>query len=205
MNTTAYSFIRVLGRIHLYAGLFISPFVVIYAVTAIMFNHRLGTDPDAYEVTGRKAGMRVTVDNSLENLQLAQDLMRQFGLHGEIDNVFRNDKSVNIPVSRPGETDIVRVDLVNSTADIEHRKTGIAGALIYLHSRPGPHVVAIRGNWFWIKVWRVLADLTVYVLLVLTISGPVVWLALKQKTRVGLVVVVFSLAVIALLLIVMRG
>lgn len=204
MDTTAGSILKLLGKIHLYTGLFISPFVLIYAITAIMFNHKVGADSKA-EVTGLDQGLPVVVESSLDKLPLARDIMRQLGLHGEMDNIWRNDKTLSVPVSRPGEIDIIQVDLEKSTASVEHRKTGFISTLLYLHNRPGPHVIAIRGKWFWIKVWLLLADITVYSLLALTVSGPAVWLGAKKNNRTGLIIAVAGLAVTAVLLIIITG
>ena len=205
MNGKATSLLQTLGRIHLYAGLFISPFVVLYAVTAVMFNHRLGEAGQVGEVTVKSEEIRISVDRSLENLPLALDILSQLGIQGEIDFIRRNDNSVSIPVSRPGEVDNVAVDLERSTAAVERRRTGFAAALLYLHSRPGPHVAGIRGNWFWIKAWRLLTDITVYLLLALTLSGPIIWLGLKKERRAGLALAGSGLALTVILVMALMG
>jgi hypothetical protein len=54
---------------------------------------------------------------------------------------------------------------------------------------PGPHNVAIRGNWIGTQVWRVFADATIYLLLFISASGVYLWWAIKAERRIGLVLV----------------
>jgi hypothetical protein len=51
---------------------------------------------------------------------------------------------------------------------------------------PGPHNVALRGNWPYIRLWRWFADATAYATLFITISGIYLWVALKAERRIGL-------------------
>jgi len=67
----------------------------------------------------------------------------------------------------------VNVDLGSSTASVTREKTGLYDALLHLHQYPGPHNVAIRGNWWPTSLWRLLADSTVLLTLFLTASGSI--------------------------------
>ena len=51
---------------------------------------------------------------------------------------------------------------------------------------PGPHNVAIRGNWIGISLWRGVADATIYLLLFISLSGIYLWWAIKAERRTGL-------------------
>ena len=54
-------------------------------------------------------------------------------------------------------------------------------SLSYLHKMPGPHNVAIRGNWIGIGIWRLFADATIYVILFISLSGIYLWWAIKAE------------------------
>ena len=58
-------------------------------------------------------------------------------------------------------------------------------SLSYLHKMPGPHNVAIRGNWIGTQAWRVFADATIYLLLFISLSGIYLWWAIKAERRIG--------------------
>ncbi len=63
---------------------------------------------------------------------------------------------------------------------------GLSESISYLHKMPGPHNVAIRGNWIGTQAWRVLADATIYLLLFISLSGVYLWWAIKAERRIGL-------------------
>jgi hypothetical protein len=50
---------------------------------------------------------------------------------------------------------------------------------------PGPHNIAIRGNWIGTQTWRVFADVTIYLLLFISSSGVYLWWAVKAERRTG--------------------
>jgi hypothetical protein len=62
----------------------------------------------------------------------------------------------------------------------------VSESLSYLHKMPGPHNVAIRGNWVGTQVWRWFADATIYLLMFISISGVYLWWAVKAERRIGL-------------------
>jgi hypothetical protein len=69
---------------------------------------------------------------------------------------------------------------------VKRRTTSLWESLAYLHKMPGPHNVAIRGNWIGTNVWRWLADATIYVLLFISISGIYLWWSIRAERRIGL-------------------
>ena len=200
----AKSFYRRTRDLHLYVGLFLSPFVLVYAVSAILLNH-------AALPWGSRAGpplashtIRVAVVDGENSLDVAAQVRRQIGVRGEIGFVSRKPGSprLSFPIETPGRTTRVRVDLAAGTATLERRESGVWDALIYLHKMPGPHNANIRGNWLFTRLWGWLADGAVYALLFLSASGIYLWTALKADRRTGLVflgagVLSFALLVLA--------
>jgi hypothetical protein len=57
--------------------------------------------------------------------------------------------------------------------------------LVTLHKTPGPHTAEIRMNWFYMKVWRWMADATVYLILFISVSGIYLWYVLRAERVVG--------------------
>ncbi|MEJ7810240.1 MAG: PepSY-associated TM helix domain-containing protein [Gemmatimonadaceae bacterium] len=179
--------------IHLYVGLFLSPFVLLYAVSAILLNH-------AYLPWGGMAAapvetrtVRVSVQDAENSLDVARQVQRQLGVRGEIGFVSRRrggprgGPRLSFPIETPGRTTSVRVDLATGVATLERKDTGAWDALIYLHKMPGPHNATIRGNWLFTRLWGWLADGTVYLLLFLSASGVYLWTVLKADRRSGLI------------------
>jgi hypothetical protein len=95
---------------------------------------------------------------------------------------------VIFPVSVAGLESTVDVDLDARSAGVARRKMSLWESLSYLHKMPGPHLVALRGNWFGIQVWRWFADKTIYLLLFISASGIYLWWAIKAERVIGLAV-----------------
>ena len=90
-----------------------------------------------------------------------------------------------IPVTRPGETTRIDVDLRTKNATIEREARGLGEALNYLHKMPGPHNVKFRGNWVYMSWWAVTTDAIVYGILFLTLTGLFLWWKFKGERMVG--------------------
>ena len=193
----------VLRDLHLYLGLFVSPFVLLYAVSTVLINHTLlpwGGDGRA-EVERRRFSVAASEETS--NLQLAAQILRQVDVSGEIMYV-RDERATRrlvIPVERPGHKITVRADLTTGTAEIEREDTGAWDALVFLHTMPGPHNADIRGNWLVTRLWGWLADATIYLILFVTASGVYLWTAVRAERRNG--VICLGAGAVSFLLIVM--
>ena len=121
-----------------------------------------------------------------ERLRLVSAMLSQVGVTGEIQFVrFMSDaRRIVVPVARPGVETTVDLDLAKGKAEVTERRIGLWGAVSYLHRSPGPHNASMRGNWFWTRVWRWLADATVYLTLFLSLSGINLWVALRAERRI---------------------
>ena len=183
-------FYRVTRDLHLYFGLFISPFILVFAVSVFFLVHRLS--PNA--AVGTKSLIsKLSLPPDLENLSgrpLVDRLipiLKQNGVEGELGWVqhFPKEHRFVIPVSVPGRTTTVTLDVNEREASVERRVTGLADALIVLHMSPGQHMAGIRKNWIYMLVWSWLADATVYLTLFITVSGIYLWYVLRSERRNG--------------------
>ena len=181
---------RWLRDLHLYLGLFVSPFILLFAASVFYLNHgtlipgggppsetyRDLTIPDGFDrLKGREA-----VDR-------ARSILPQVGVAGEIGYLryVAKDRHLIFPVTRAGSEATVDVDLDARTATVARRPMNLWESVSYLHKMPGPHNVALRGNWAGTQVWRVFADATIYLLLFISLSGVYLWWAIKAERRVG--------------------
>jgi hypothetical protein len=184
--------------LHLYFGLFISPFVLVFACSVFFLVHAwLPRMTGAREASTRRTATGLRLPPNLDRLENRQrvDAVRpvldDLGVVGEIYSIrhLPRDHRLLITVSVPGRETIVDLDYRQRVATISPRDTGLAEAAVYLHKSPGPHLAQIRGNWAMTQVWRFLADATVYVLLFLSLSGIYLWTALRAERTVGLVLI----------------
>ena len=171
--------------LHLYLGLFLSPFVLIFALSAIVIAHA------AMPWGGAKAPVETRIvafqpPDIADNLAFGREVQKRLGIPGEIDYVGRREKGIVIPVRQPGLTRTIRLDTEAGTAAIETQKTGLWDGLVYLHKKPGPHNLSMQKNSWPMAVWALLADATIYLLLFATVSGIYLWLLLKSERKAGL-------------------
>lgn len=191
-------FYRWTRDIHLYGGLFISPFLLLFAVSVFFLNHvKLvpGTE------TTREMFEGISIPESISQVQgaaavtAARDILRQIDLDGEVGSArfARQNNRFLIQVLKPGLEASVDVEVGAGKVTVSKRRMGLTERLAYLHKMPGPHNVDIRGNWLPTMVWRLFADVTVYLVLFLTFSGLYLWWVLRTERRIGLVMLSLGL------------
>ncbi|MCA1651049.1 MAG: hypothetical protein LC753_12455 [Acidobacteria bacterium] len=81
------------------------------------------------------------------------------------------------------------MDYERGTATVTSRRQSLGDAFVYLHKMRGAHNADVRGNSGLIRVWRLLADATAYVLLFITVSGIYLWTALRAERTIGLLLI----------------
>ena len=191
--------------LHLYFGLFISPFVLVFAASVLFLNHaKVATDRWSSVVTFDDLQLPAGIESARgpDAVARAHTLMSQLAVTGEVGftRYTQATRHFSFPVSRPGLELLVDVDLSTRSATVSRRPTSALEAFGYLHKMPGPHNAAIRGNWVGTRIWRCFADGTVYLLLFISISGVYLWWAIKAERRIGLTLLTTGAATFFILL-----
>ena len=189
MKRRFYGLIR---DLHLYIGLFISPFVLVFSISVFFLVHSwLPKIRPETSTTRFVSGLPLPGDqNKLSGRPLIDALkptLETAGVHGEVGFVRHLEEQLIIPVTIPGRETTVSVNIPKREATIVTRGTGLAAALVSLHKSPGQHGPDIRMNWFYMKAWRWLADATVYLVLFISVSGIYLWYVLRAERLVGLI------------------
>jgi hypothetical protein len=181
--------------LHLYIGLALSPLVLLFAFSVILLDHP--SIPLGGSRIVRKTSATVQIPENLEQAegmtraQALQQIMRQVGVAGEIGYINYNPGQHRMvaPIFRPGSEMTLDVNLSTHIASVEERTTGLRAALIYLHKSPGPHNANVRGNWFYTRVWRWMADASAYLLFFISASGIYLWWVIKAERKIGLLLI----------------
>ena len=187
-------FYRLTRDLHLYLGLFISPFVLVFSFSVFFFVH--SWSPKLVPDTARTrvvSSLKLPSDLSKLSRRPLVDalkpILESMNVPGEIGFVQHRvkEETLFIPVSIPGRASSVTIDLARHQATIVTRETGLADALMTLHKSPGGHGPDIRMNWFVMKAWRWFADATVYLTLFISVSGIYLWYVLRAERRIGFI------------------
>jgi hypothetical protein len=183
---------RLIRDLHLYLGLFISPFVLVFAVSVFFVVHswrpRIGSETSTTRVV---PALPLPGDlQALSGRPLIDALkpaLEKAGVPGEVGFIQLKEGKLIIPVTIPGRETTVSIRTASGEATIVTRETGLADALVTLHKSPGQHGPSIRMNWFYMEAWRWMADATVYLILFISVSGIYLWYVLRAERRVGLI------------------
>ena len=185
-------FFRLVRALHRYLGLFLSPFVLVFAISVFFLTHawlpKFGPPATstrivpAFALPANWAGLAAR-----PLIEALKPGLAQAGVPGEVGFIRHQVKEERlvIPVTIPGRETIVSLNLTNREATIVTRETGLAEALVLLHKSPGQHGPAIRMNWLFMKAWRVAADATAWLVLFISLSGVYLWYALRASRRTG--------------------
>jgi hypothetical protein len=180
--------------LHLYVGLFLSPFVLVFSMSVFFLVHGSAQRPGPDQATSSRTVTDLVVPPGLAGMQgraridALRSVLDQVRVSGEIDFVRHVpvEHRLIVPVRLPNRDTVVSLDYEQRTATISSRQHSFGDALVYLHKMPGPHNVDVRGNSPLMRWWRMVADATAYLMLFITVSGIYLWVALKAERRVGL-------------------
>ena len=187
--------------LHMYIGLLISPFILIFAVSVLVLNHP-GYFNNITPVREQSAINTILDSIPIRSTDLltAKAIIEKLSIKGEIDFIGKNDSSLFFPVKAPGVVHRIRVNTRNGMVSITRIDEGVLRGTTYLHMMPGPHNATIRGNSGFMKIWRYITDTIVYSLLFLTISGFFLWCFLQSERKTGIYVAGIGLLVLVILL-----
>jgi hypothetical protein len=180
--------------LHLYFGLFLSPFILLFSVSVFYLVHGLAQRPAPGPSDAAHTVADVNVTPEMARMQgrarvdALRPVLEQLGVRGEVDFVrhVANEHRLIVPVRLPDRDTVISLDYEQRTATVTLRRQAFGDALVYLHKLPGPHNADVRGNSRLIRTWRVLADATAYILLFITLSGIYLWVAFGAERRIGL-------------------
>ena len=178
-------------RLHYYLGLYFLLFIWLFAVTGLLLNHAWTFSefwPNRRVATSERA---IVMPAGGTMLQQAQDVMRQLGIAGEIQWVTAKPDATRLEfrVTRPGRQFEIKSDWKQGRATVQRTVVNAWGAMRTLHTFTGVRVNEPNNDRDWIltKIWAYSMDAVAVGLIVMAISGIVMWCALPTKRRLGIV------------------
>jgi len=201
-------FYQIIKGLHYYIGLFISPFIVIFALSALVMNHHFSDWQDDWQIwyfsVNEKVDKNVAFNipsSDKTEIDFAKAILKQIDISGEIAGVFGDSIQMYIPVTKLGHRISISADLITGIASIHKEKTNFWKKLIWLHKMPGPHNANIRGNWMFTKIWASSVDFFVILLFFSSITGITLWYYFKNERAIGLIALLIGFLSIASLVV----
>ena len=170
-----YQFLR---RIHLFTGLLLLVFVLMYFFTGYVMIHGNWFGPNEPK-TSVETNSFAFVPNESE-AALASRLQRELGLSGQSSTPeHRKEGSLRIDYVRPGTTIQTLINPLTRQITITRKEFAFRGVANGLHRLHGYH-----GGWaYWI--WSLLYDLASAALIVFSITGVILWYKSTARHLVG--------------------
>ncbi len=180
---------RWLFHTHLYLGLACAPYLVIYGVSSLAFNHGWGEPTDAIAEAAQPTE-RWTV--SLEAIarppmQRARSARAQLEIAGALQGWTvraREDGSLSFRVARPGKRYDITIDKSGRTAEIQATRSGWLGVVRELH---GLHTLP-HSLWgpLWASSWTVYTHLSLVAVSVSLATGSLLFWRTRRDRTLGL-------------------
>ena len=184
-------------RFHYYLGLYLLFFCWLFAFTGLLLNHPRWQFaqfwPNRVQTTTEH---QFQIPAGATDLERARDLMRQFGIAGEIQ--FPAAQPSGAPfafqVSRPGLVIEVKADLNSGRATLQRHDVNAWGVMHVLHTFIGVRAGDTRNarDWTLTTVWALSMDAVAAGLIVMVFSSYIMWYQLKPKRRGGIIALVLG-------------
>jgi hypothetical protein len=177
-------------RLHFYLGLYFLFFVWLFALTGLLLNH--GHWKFAEFWPNRKISNSehaIAVPPPASPLETARDLMRQLNIAGEIQwlNTRPVADRLEFRVNRPGLNLEVKADFITRRATVQRSDVNAWGVLHVLHTFTGvrSNDTSNQRDWLLTTIWALSMDAVAAGLIVMVLSGIVMWLGLAGKRLWG--------------------
>jgi len=178
-------------KLHYYLGLYFLFFVWLFALTGLLLNHSW-TFAEFWQnrkTSSSERQIRIPADGS--TLDQARDLMRQLEMRGEIQWLTtRPDSSrFDFRVAKPGLLFDIKADLNSARATVQRTEVNAWGIMRTLHTFTGERMNDPKNDrdWLLTKVWALSMDAAAAGLVVMVLSGVVMWCGLPRKKLSGAV------------------
>lgn len=186
-----------LVRLHLYCGLFTSFYILAFGISSLILNHNWQIENKAVTKTLTKP---VSIDQSLDNEKLAENIRDQLGLMGWLPKwqMQRDSQSFKFTTVYLSKTNQLNVDLKSGMATIGIIPKGFLATLNGLHFFNGK----IPNAPFFLKTWIVYQWLSLAVLFISLVLGLWLWIKFNyHSSELYFFGLIFILSIILMFLI----
>jgi uncharacterized protein len=169
---------------HLYFSMGVGVLVIAVAVTGVLLNHgaKLGLDDASTAKT--QASVPADLLKSPEAAALVPAVRRVTGATGVADPLEVDDDVVRVVFRSPGRVTTAKVQRSGGSMDVEAESRGTLGVLADLHR--GKHSSA---------AWRIMMDVLAALLAASAVTGIILALALPNRRKVALALLILGTAV----------
>ena len=179
-------------RLHYFLGLYLLFFCWLFVFTGLLLNHSRWQFAQYWPNRAQSTTEHeFQVPEAATDMERARDLMRQFGIAGEIQWPAPQPAGAALAfqVNRPGQVIEVKADLASGRATLQRNDLNAWGIMQALHTFTGVRAADTRNarDWTLTSVWALSMDAVAAGLIVMVFSSYIMWYRLKAKRRGGIV------------------
>ena len=192
--------IRIVTRkLHNYLGLYLLLFVWLFSVSGLVLNHSKWSVAQFWKARQETVSQRAfRIPPGSGDLATAADLMRQFGIVGELGETRRSPdgRHFDFQVVRPGRVFRVQALLDSARATVTEIKLNAWGVVDALHKFTGVKMdePALTRDWILTRIWSLAMDALALGLVVLVLSGVYLWYRLPRRRLPGFIALFLGIA-----------
>ena len=170
--------------VHVYLTLFGLVLILFFAVTGFMLNHDDWFGVSAFRTKEVKGTIPTSHLQPVNQLAVVEALRANFGAVGPVQTFKEYDDTVEVEFIRPGHRVRAEVQRADGATVANHELYGTSGVLTDLHKGKSSGIV-----------WSVVIDAVCVLLLVICVTGLILWSSLKSRAKYGAVVILVGGAV----------
>jgi len=162
--------------VHVYLTMFGCLLILFFAVTGFMLNHEDWFGFEEALETKTTGTLPSSVLAARDKLALVELLRKDFNVRGPVEPFELDEEVLHVAFKSPGRRDDVEIQRADGQTTVTHQTQGVVALLTDLHrGKPaGP-------------LWRLLiVDGVCVLLLIVSITGLVLWQSLRGRGRYGL-------------------
>lgn len=173
---------NILLQLHLYAGLAIAGYLVVFGVSSLNFNHHFGwMEPVNSETQWEKTIQIPSIEDPRAQTEAIRDSLKLFGWP-PIWRFHRAGDTINFQIVRMGKEYNLTAFQPSGRVEVQEITRGFWPTFNSLHFLGGN----IPGNTPWlIQSWRHYQNLSVFVILFSIVTGIYLWSFKRAERRIG--------------------
>jgi hypothetical protein len=192
----------IIRRIHLYLALFLTPWMLMYAISTVVMNHRgffkdyYGEHAVQWEIESDTT-YDVMLGPNISREVVANQILSHLGIEGAHNTQGRLDRRITITRDNPWATRRVTFSPASGNLKVERRMDRVPVILESLHRRRGGYQHPIVSE----HLWSVVIDLVIVAMMFWAGSGVWMWWEMSITRRLGAITLVAGLLLYAFFLV----
>ena len=158
---------KLIRNLHLALGLVVTPFLLVYAVSAVFYSHHF-LDFSSTETTVKEFKL---ISVSTNPIEIADLLSKKYNVRGTLRSSYLDDsRLMKLTISRPGNSYKIVVDTDTGNMTIEEKSRDAVGFIASLHEA-GFRTKNADESW-----WSFAVTIVSVLLIFVVVTGIILWI-----------------------------